>query len=165
MTIATEAGSLTRGQIEDFLYREAELLDSWRLDEWLQLFDPNAKYEVPCNDSPDGDPMTDLMLIDDNYERMRARVVRLKSRRAHREYPHSRTNHQIHNVRFDVDGDIVVVHALFTVWRFRGGREGCYIGKYHYRIRVGAGEFRILRKRVELDMTDLRANGDVAIIL
>jgi p-cumate 2,3-dioxygenase subunit beta len=168
MTIAigaTKPVSLSRDQIEDFLYREADLLDSWRLDEWLLLFDPDAKYEVPCTDSPDGDPMTDLLLIDDNYERMRARVVRLNNRRAHREYPHSRTNHQIHNVRFEVDGDIVLVHALFTVWRFRGGREGRYIGKYRYRIRVDAGEFRILHKRVELDMTDLRANGDVAIIL
>lgn len=165
MTNATEAGSLTRGQIEGFLYREADLLDSWRLDEWLLLFDPMAKYEVPCTDAPDGNPMTDLLLVDDNYERMRARVVRLNSRRAHREYPHSRTNHQIHNVRFEVDGNIALVHALFTVWRFRAGREGRYVGKYRYRIRIDAGEFRILRKRVELDMTDLRANGDLAIIL
>jgi p-cumate 2,3-dioxygenase subunit beta len=165
MTTAVETRSLTREQIEDFLYREADLLDSWRLDEWLQLFDPGAKYEVPCTDSPDGDPMTALMLIDDNYERMRARVVRLNSRRAHREFPHSRTNHQIHNVRFEVDGSVISVHALFTVWRFRAGREGRYVGKYRYRLRVDAGEFRILRKRVELDMTDLRANGDVAIIL
>src|ERR1700730_11907942 len=111
MTTATKPASLTRGQIEDFLYREAELLDSWRLDEWLLLFDPAAKYEVPCTDSPDGDPMTDLLLIDDNYERMHARVARLNNRRAHREYPHSRTNHQVFNVRFGVDGDVVTVGA------------------------------------------------------
>jgi p-cumate 2,3-dioxygenase beta subunit len=162
---ATDLARLTRAQIEDFLFHEADLLDSWRLDEWLTLFDADSKYEIPSNSAPDGDPTTDLMLIDDNYERMHARVERLNSRRAHREYPHSRTNHQVFNVRFGVDGDVVTVGALFTVWRFRAGREGYYVGKYHYRLRVKSGEFRIQRKRVELDMTDLRANGDVAIIL
>ena len=86
-------------QVEDFLYAEAALLDSWSLDDWLLLYDEDAKYEVPCNDAPDGNPDTDLLLIDDDYARLRARVARLNSRRAHREYPHSRTNHQIFNVR------------------------------------------------------------------
>jgi p-cumate 2,3-dioxygenase beta subunit len=171
VSAATAAGpaaglsTLTRAQIEDFLYREADLLDSWLLDDWLKLFDADSKYEVPSNTEPDGDPATDLMLIDDNYERMCARVERLNNRRAHREHPHSRTNHQVFNVRFTVDGDVVTVGALFTVWRFRGGREGYYVGKYHYRLLHRDGDFRIQRKRVEMDMTDLRANGDVAIIL
>ncbi|OPX10703.1 aromatic-ring-hydroxylating dioxygenase subunit beta [Mycobacterium sp. AT1] len=156
---------MTRARVEEFLYHEADLLDSWRLDEWLELFDADAKYEVPSNTALDGDPATDLMLIDDNYQRMRARVERLNSRRAHREFPHSRTNHQVANVRFRVEDDIVTVDALFTVWRFRHGREGYYVGKYRYRLRPVGDEFRIQHKRIELDMTDLYANGDVAIIL
>lgn len=28
---------LTRQEAEDFLYREAELLDDWRLPEWAKL--------------------------------------------------------------------------------------------------------------------------------
>ena len=43
---------VTRQQVEDFLYAEAALLDAWRLDDWLLLFDEDAKYEVPCNDAP-----------------------------------------------------------------------------------------------------------------
>src|SRR5205807_9999391 len=31
-------GSVTRAQIEDFLYREARLLDDWDLDTWLTLW-------------------------------------------------------------------------------------------------------------------------------
>ncbi len=93
--------AVCRQQVEDFLYTEAALLDAWRLDDWLLLFDEDAKYEVPCNDALDGDPAQDLMLIDDNYARLAARVARLNSRRAHREYPHSRTNHQVFNVRVD----------------------------------------------------------------
>lgn len=162
-----------RTEIEDFLYAEAALLDSWALDEWLQLFTPDAKYEVPCNDAPDGNPATDLMLIDDNLARLRARVERLNSRRAHREYPHSRTNHQVFNVRVEApdaarvadDATILTVAASFTVWRFRGGRSSCYVGRYRYLLRHSDNGFRIVSKRAELDMTDLRSVSDVAIIL
>jgi p-cumate 2,3-dioxygenase beta subunit len=163
MTTATVAAC--RQQIEDFLYAEAALLDSWALDEWLLLFDEDAKYEVPSNDALDGDPARDLMLIDDNYTRLTARVERLNSRRAHREYPHSRTNHQVFNVRVDGSADDISVTASFTVWRFRAGRSSCYVGRYRYRLRRTDGSLRIASKRAELDMTDLRDVADVAIIL
>jgi p-cumate 2,3-dioxygenase beta subunit len=155
-----------RQQVEEFLYAEATLLDTWALDDWLLLFDGDAKYEVPCNDTPDGDPARDLMLIDDNHVRLTARVTRLNSRRAHREYPHSRTNHQVFNVRVqDTSGEELSVAASFTVWRFRAGRTSCYVGQYRYRLRRSDGGFRIVLKRAELDMTDLRSVADVAIIL
>ena len=159
------AVAVCRQQVEDFLYAEAALLDAWQLDDWLQLFDEDAKYEVPCNDAVDGDPAQDLMLIDDNYARLAARVARLNSRRAHREYPHSRTNHQVFNVRVDASADKVSVSASFTVWRFRAGRSSCYVGQYRYRLRRSGDGFRIAFKRAELDMTDLRSVADVAIIL
>jgi p-cumate 2,3-dioxygenase beta subunit len=165
MTTAT--ASVCRQQVEDFLYAEAALLDAWSLDDWLLLYEEDAKYEVPCNDAPDGNPDTDLLLIDDDYARLRARVARLNSRRAHREYPHSRTNHQIFNVRVaDPDENREIgVTASFTVWRFRGGKTSCYVGRYRYRLRLSDNGFRIAVKRVELDMTDLRAVSDVAIVL
>ncbi|MDT5186383.1 MAG: p-cumate 2,3-dioxygenase subunit beta [Mycobacterium sp.] len=163
--MTTAAIAVCRQQVEDFLYTEAALLDAWRLDDWLLLFDEDAKYEVPCNDALDGDPAQDLMLIDDNYARLVARVARLNSRRAHREYPHSRTNHQVFNVRVNPSGDEISVTASFTVWRFRAGRSSCYVGRYLYRLgRTGDG-FRIALKRAELDLTDLRDVADVAIIL
>lgn len=163
MTAAARIAART--EIEDFLYREAALLDAWALNEWLQLFESDAKYEVPCNDAPDGDPDRDLLLIDDDYRRLQARVDRLKSRHAHREYPHSRTNHQVFNVQVEPVGEELSVTASFTVWRFRGGRSSCYVGRYHYRLRTSDTGFRIAYKRVQLDMTDLRAVSDVAIIL
>jgi p-cumate 2,3-dioxygenase subunit beta len=164
--VASQRHVLLRQQVEEFLYVEAALLDAWALDEWLLLFDEDAKYEVPCNDTPDGDPAHDLMLIDDNYVRLTARVTRLNSRRAHREYPHSRTNHQVCNVRVQhVAAEELSVTASFTVWRFRAGRASCYVGRYRYRLRRGDGGFRIAAKRAELDMTDLGSVGDVAIIL
>jgi p-cumate 2,3-dioxygenase beta subunit len=162
---ASVTATVSRQNVEDFLYTEAALLDAWRLDDWLLLFDEDAKYEVPCNDAVDGDPARDLMLIDDNYARLAARVARLNSRRAHREYPHSRTNHQVFNVRVDASGDEISVTASFTVWRFRAGRSSCYVGRYRYRLRRSDGGFRIASKRAELNMTDLRGVAEVAIIL
>ena len=162
--MSAAAVTVCRQQVEDFLYAEAALLDAWRLDDWLLLFDEDAKYEVPCNDAVDGDPARDLMLINDNYARLTARVARLNSRHAHREFPHSRTNHQVFNVRVDASGDEISVTASFTVWRFRAGRSG-YVGGYRYRLRRRDGGFRIAFKRAELDMTDLRSVAEVAIIL
>jgi p-cumate 2,3-dioxygenase beta subunit len=39
-----ETRALTRGDAEDFLYHEAELLDGFQLDRWLELFTDDAVY-------------------------------------------------------------------------------------------------------------------------
>ena len=48
-----KALSVTRTELEDFLYHEAALLDEWRLEEWLALFVPGARYLVPPAGSDD----------------------------------------------------------------------------------------------------------------
>jgi len=169
VTAATELdlATLDRAAVEDFLYREAALLDEWDLDGWLALWaEHNTRYVVPCNDTPDGDPAQDLVLIDDDELRMRLRVERLNSRKAHREYPHSRTNHQVYNVVLgeSEDGHLPVT-ASFTVWRFRNGKASYFVGRYHYRLVVERADLRIRSKRAVLDMTELRPAGDLAIIL
>lgn len=161
-----DLGSMARADVEDLLYAEAELLDAWDLDTWLSLFTDDCRYVVPCNDTPDGDPSRDLVLIDDDALRLRSRVERLGSRKAHREYPHSTTSHQVTNVRLrPVEGDELPVVAEFTVWRFRGERSTTYVGRYHYRLRVVDGRLRIASKRATLAMGSLRQVHDVAIIL
>jgi p-cumate 2,3-dioxygenase beta subunit len=165
-----DPASVTRAQVEDFLYAEAELLDAWDLDTWITLCTDDCHYVVPCNDTPDGDPSRDLVLIDDNGLRLRSRVERLSSRKAHREYPHSTTSHQVTNVRLrpvegsGPDAELPVV-AEFTVWRFRGERSTSYVGRYQYRLRVVDGSLRIASKRATLAMGSLRQVHDVAIIL
>ncbi|QJY49612.1 aromatic-ring-hydroxylating dioxygenase subunit beta [Pseudonocardia broussonetiae] len=165
-----DPAAVTRAQVEDFLYAEAELLDAWDLDTWITLYTDDCHYVVPCNDTPDGDPSRDLVLIDDNALRLRSRIERLGSRKAHREYPHSTTSHQVTNVRLrPVEGsgpgaELPVV-AEFTVWRFRGERSTTYVGRYQYRLRVVDGRLRIASKRATLAMGSLRQVHDVAIIL
>ena len=155
-----------RSTVEEFLYEEAELLDDWRLQEWLGLFTEDGRYVVPTNDLPDGDPERDLVHIDDDMTRLRARVRRLESRKAHREYPHARTSHQVTNVRvLGADPAHLSVSAAFTVWRFRDGRDDHYVGRYSYLLQAVNGSLHIVLKRVVMDMTTLRDVGAVSIIL
>jgi p-cumate 2,3-dioxygenase beta subunit len=166
-TGSLELTTVSRADVEDFLYREAALLDAWDLDTWLTLWAPHGtRYVVPCNDTPDADPDSDLVLIDDDAQLLRARVERLNSRKAHREYPHSQTNHQIYNVVLgEVAAGQLPVSASFTVWRFRNGKATAFVGRHSYQL-VGYGsELRIQFKRSVLDMTELRPAGDLAIIL
>src|SRR4051794_7852791 len=92
-----DAATITRGEVEDFLYREAALLDAWQLDDWLTLLTDDAYYRVPSNDQPQGDPANTLFLIADDIVRIRARVRRLKDPHAHAEHPRSRTRRVISN--------------------------------------------------------------------
>ncbi|MEX2453235.1 MAG: aromatic-ring-hydroxylating dioxygenase subunit beta [Rhodospirillaceae bacterium] len=161
------AAPITREQVEDFLYREAALLDEWRLDEWLGLLTDDARYLIPPNDLPDGDPDTSLFIIADDINRIRSRVKRLKSPDAHAEFPPSRTRRLIANVRIlEQDRDGATVTANFSVHRFRrGGKGGVYVGRYVYRLRTMPDGLRIAERRAFLDAEELGALGAVSFIL
>ncbi|WP_246133421.1 aromatic-ring-hydroxylating dioxygenase subunit beta [Mycobacterium helveticum] len=164
--VRTDAARVQRAEVEDLLYLEAQLLDEWRLDEWMELYTDDAQYIIPANDLPDPAPDRDLVLVNDNKARLLARVQRLNSRKAHREYPHAATRHQVSNVRIlDQSGGEIAVSAYFTVWRFRNGRDDHYVGRYDYRLRRADNALRISYKRAVMDMTVLRPAGAVSIIL
>jgi p-cumate 2,3-dioxygenase beta subunit len=155
-----------RHHVEDFLYREAALLDGWQLDDWLALFTEDARYLVPTTDLPDGQPPRDNMFIDDDITRLRGRVTRLKSRHAHREYPSSRTRHLIHNVRVHEAGKAEVhVEAGFIVYRFRAGESAPFVGVYKYVLVPDGDSFKIRSRRAELDQEALDEHGAISIIL
>jgi p-cumate 2,3-dioxygenase beta subunit len=157
---------VTRSDIEDFLYREAAYLDAWDLDAWIGLYARDARYCVPSTDKPDGDPIKDMVIVDDDRERLESRVERLKSRRAHREFPLSRTRHQVSNVIVERrDGDAIYVSAGFTVWRFRGARADYYVGRYDYEFALTGDGMKVRSKRATLDLTTLDEAGAVSIIL
>ncbi|HEY7063357.1 MAG TPA: aromatic-ring-hydroxylating dioxygenase subunit beta [Chloroflexota bacterium] len=160
------ARAALRLAVEDFLYAEAALLDEWRLDEWLALFTPDARYVVPTNDLPEGDPRVDLVFVDDDLTRLQGRVNRLKSRHAHREYPYSRTRRLITNVRvLDATDDAVTATASFAVYRFREGKGAAYVGRYDYTLLRAGDDFRIRHRRATLDQESLREHGAISIIL
>ena len=164
---------MTRTEAEDFLYHEAELLDAWKLDEWLALLTDDARYQVPSNDAPGGDPASTLFLIADDIHRIRGRVARLKDPQAHSEFPHSRTRRLLTNVRVSPsplgegrgEGD-VEVHANFTVHRFRRGEEPrVFVGSHRYVLRRVDGQLKIALREAILDSQELGSLGAVSFIL
>jgi p-cumate 2,3-dioxygenase beta subunit len=164
--VAVDGG--LRARLEEFLYAEAALLDEWRLDEWLGLLTDEARYEVPSTDRPNGRPDTALMLISDTRSMITARVKRLNSRKAHREFPWSRTRRIIGNVRLlEVrDDGMLEVTANFAVYRSRNNRLHCYVGRYVYHLLEGGPlGFRIAFRRAELDLESLDEHGTLSIIL
>ena len=162
---ATVESLLLQHEVEQLLYLEARLLDDWNLDQWLTLYTEDARYVVPTTDLPEGDPQSDLVFIDDDYRRMTARVVRLKSRHAHREYPWSRTRRFIANVMVTaVHGDEIEATASVAVWRFRAGESSPYVGRYDVRLRRGDGSLRLCYKRAILDLEELSDHGALSII-
>ena len=116
------ASTVSRAEVEDLFYHEADLLDSWRLDDWLELLTDDAAYYVPPNDKPDADARYALFTIADDIVRLRERVIRLKDPNCHAEYPLSRTRRMIGNVRITgVDGDTISAAANFAIHRYRRG--------------------------------------------
>lgn len=162
----THRDSLLRS-IEQFLYEEAELLDQWKLHEWLALFTPNGTYQVPSTDHPDGDPTTDLFLIHDDHFLLEQRVTSLLTRAAHAEYPHSRTRRLVTNIRVTEPADDVVrVMANFAVHRSRSGSIDLYVGHYEHLLEIlEENEFRFIARRAVLDLDALRPHGKISIII
>lgn len=161
------AENVTREQVEDFMYLEAEMLDEWRLKEWLGLFTADGAYYVPTTDSaPNASPDDSLFYVADDRFRLEQRVERLLKRTAHAEFPKSKTRHLVSNVRIRgrKDDELDVGAAVLT-YRTKMGLTETYIGSYRYRIAVTPDGLRIREKRCILDMDGLKPNGRISIIL
>ena len=156
--------------IEQFLYHEADLLDSFRFREWFSLFSPDGSYLVPSTDTPQGDPAATLFLINDDYRRLGGRVERMCSPDAHAGFPLPRTRRLITNVRAVDDGADVVVRSNFAVHVFRNGQRHDFIGRYTHRLTAapesGPGGYLIRQRRADLDLESLaQAGGKINIII
>jgi 3-phenylpropionate/cinnamic acid dioxygenase small subunit len=114
-------------EIEKFLYNEARLLDSGKLDEWLGLYTDDAIYWVPAN-ADDINPMTHVSIIYDDRDRMQDRVWSIQSGVRWSQDPPSRIRHLISNVEVEEEhgGDRIVYH-LYVADEDMGkviGKEG-----------------------------------------
>jgi len=163
--------------VEQFLYREARLLDERRFHEWLQLFTEDIQYRMTAranrypgsskaivalaaerNSEEDPD---ELGLFDEDVETLTARVARLDTGMAWAEDPPSRTRHLITNVEIaDVSDQEVTVHSNFIVYRSRGETEqDFYVGAREDRLRRASGTWKIARRRMVLDQNVLTAKN------
>jgi p-cumate 2,3-dioxygenase beta subunit len=166
MTTSNRA-EFTRDNVEDLFFHEAELLDDWKLDEWLALLTPDATYYVPPNDKPDADARFALFTIADDMLRLKERIIRLKDPNCHAEYPHSRTRRMISNVRVkDIDGDRATATANFIVYRHRRHETPrIFTGRYVYRLKRVGTDIKIAERRAVLDAEELGSMSAVSFIL
>jgi len=161
--------AVSRSSIEEFLYREAELLDTWRLPEWSELFTDDARYDIASLDAEDplkADAATSLFVLSDDKNRLVSRAKRLMKKTAHAEYPHSKTRHITSNVRIgEMNGDELPVRANFVIYRTKGDRTVHFMGEAHYLLVVNSTGIKIRRKRCNLDLNTLADQGRLTIIL
>jgi p-cumate 2,3-dioxygenase subunit beta len=158
---------LLRLRVEDLLSEEADLIDQWRLDEWLALFTEDAHYHVPPSDV-DGDtanPDTSLFYIMDDRLRMQERVIRLAKVGAHSEHPKSKVRHLISNVRVRREGDVIHARSSFVVSRAKDITHDLFVGHYLHEIVERDGALKIAKKTCVLDMEALRPHARISIIL
>jgi p-cumate 2,3-dioxygenase beta subunit len=157
---------LARSEAEDFLFKEAALLDAWRLEEWANLFTEDGEYLIPATDAPDGAPGTSLYLVYDDRHRLGERAKRLLKKTAHAESPRSRTRHMSSNVMVaEAEGAVMPVFCNFVVFRSRMEKTDIYPGHAEYRLVRGSDGLRIRSKKAILDIDVLRPQGKVSIIL
>jgi len=163
--------------VEQFLYREARLLDDGRFHEWLRLFTDDVHYwmsartnryprssmaivvlDIEHHAGDDVDRADELGLFDEDIKTLTARVARLDTGMAWAEDPPSRTRHLITNIEVvsDASDSELTVHCNFIVYRSRGETEqDFYVGSREDRLRRVDGAWRIANRRMVLDQSVL----------
>jgi p-cumate 2,3-dioxygenase subunit beta len=164
--MAEDGAPFTVSEIEHFLIDEAALLDEWRLEEWLALMAPDARYLVPPLDMPDADHRDTLFLIADDRRTLASRVRQLLSGTTWAENPRSRTRRLITNVRLlAVEGGEARVTANFAVWRLQHEQSDVYVGQYRHVLVRGPSGLLFRERRAVLDLETLRPHGKLSFIL
>jgi 3-phenylpropionate/cinnamic acid dioxygenase small subunit len=157
------ARALVQYEVEQFLYREARLLDERRLADWLALFTDDATYAMPSGDPDIWQERSDraaLGLPESDYDKpfLTLVVQRLETQATYAERPPSVTRHLISNVQVEPTDspDEVRARSCFAVFQTRPGRfEQVYYGERDDRVRRVDGAWRIARRSVRLDHSPL----------
>lgn len=158
------AQMLTHHEVEQFLYREANLLDDRQFKEWLALFSDDTHYFMPIRrtrlsrelDKEFTQP-GEMAFFDDNKSILEGRVKKLMSGTAWAEDPPSRTRHIITNVLVDNDGgEELNVRSNFLLYRTRlKSEELTWIGSRKDVLRRNEGSFLIAKRHIYLEQTVL----------
>ena len=143
-----------KGEIEEFLYDEAALLDGRRYEEWLALFTDDSTYWMPAG-RDDMDPQKETSFIYDDRRALAVRVARLLHPAAHCQTPPSRTRHLITNIRIEeLDGANVKVSSNFALFESRLGNQRTFGGHCEHQLRREIDTWRMVSKKVCLINND-----------
>ena len=144
--------------VEEFLYHEARLLDTGRLEEWLALFTVDATYWVPL-ERDQKDPYETSSIIHDDRTLLELRVKQARHPRAHARQPLARTVHQVSNILVEeTKGEIKVTSTLQLI-EFRNEKQRVYAALVEHRLRRESGRLKIAHKRVDLVNSEGELDG------
>ncbi|MDF1480873.1 aromatic-ring-hydroxylating dioxygenase subunit beta [Extensimonas sp. H3M7-6] len=158
-------------EVEQFYYREAQLLDHHNFNAWFDLLEQDIHYWMPIRTTRikrESDqeylPANGNAHFDENHETMRGRIRQRTSELNWAEDPQSRTRHIISNVivrETDTPGTLEVASA-FLVYRNRLERQvDIFAGERRdvlRRANNGLG-FKIARRTILLDQSTILANN------
>ena len=165
---------LLKEEIEQFLYREAELLDERRYEEWLALFTEDAQYFMPMrrnvpHDEPEREftrAGIDVNWFDEGKDTLTRRVKQILTGIHWAEEPPSRICHMISNVQVlaatpgGASPSEVTVKSRFLVYRNRVETETDFlVGKREDLLRRVDGGWQIARRKIILDQSVLLAKN------
>ncbi len=148
--------TLTRAQAEDFLIYEAHLLDTRKLEPWLQLFTADGLYWAPID--PDDDVSSHVSLIYDTTPRREERVHHLLHNVFPAQSPLSRTLHCISNVMVMTETDCIRLISSQVIYEMRTGdftQVGLgdvrpLVAQVEHTLKPVAGELKIACKKILL---------------
>ncbi len=169
-TNALLARLVLKDSVEEFFYREADLLDSRDWSAWLELFAEEATYLVPLQRNAKhgntareiGYGPLDTAWLADTKETLSQRVEQLQTGVHWAEEPASRCSHLISNIRIvagepDLDvPNIVSTQCRFLVYRNRVEREvDLFVGIRKDRLRRRDESWEILERIVLIEQNVL----------
>jgi benzoate/toluate 1,2-dioxygenase beta subunit len=142
-------------RIENFLYREARLMDENAYEEWLGLWaSGEIRYWVPSN-LDEADPGQHVSIIYDDRKRLEARIKRLASGSAFAQDPKSRMRRVVSNIEIEEAADgTVTTWSNFALGEFRRGKQDVFVGRTMHRLQPEGDSFKIIFKKVLLINND-----------
>jgi 3-phenylpropionate/cinnamic acid dioxygenase small subunit len=157
-------------EIEEFLYREADLLDERRYEDWLALVAEDMRYWMPMRRNvkfgEEEHEFTragqDINWFDEGKETLTRRVKQILTGMHWAEEPVSRISHMVSNVRLlevnpsAADPHEVCVRCRFLIYRNRVETETDFlVGKREDLLRRTGGQWQIARRKIVLDQNVL----------
>ncbi|MEE2032790.1 benzoate 1,2-dioxygenase small subunit [Rhodococcus chondri] len=166
----TTAAELTQTDIEQFLYREARLLDDREFEKWLECFHPDAEYWMPAwddNGTLTEDPQSEISLIYySNRGGLEDRVFRIRTdRSSSTSLPEPRTGHNITNVEVleRRGNEIDVRHNWFSLY-YRYNTTDTYFGTNFVTLDVSGEQPVIKKKKIVLKNDYIHHIVDVYVV-
>ena len=147
------------GEVEQFLYLEARLLDTQRYEEWLDLYTEDATYWVPLEQDQQ-EALETSSIIRDDKTLLELRVRQARHPRAFARQPLARTVHQVGNVMVGAEENSEVdVASTLQVVEYRAERQRLWGATVLHRLRRVQGGWMIASKRVDLVNSEAELDG------